>query len=81
MWSSEHNGVYISPPIRTSRLVFGKEAFSSLYANQFHNFTNLIFCDGYWSLSHSLVIVILLNITDFTVLLFNKIIGSFVWFL
>ena len=49
MESTEHKGAYISPPICTRRLIFGKgfcfHLVLSKYAIQSHNFTNLNFCD------------------------------------
>ena len=49
MESTENKGAYISPPISTRRLIFGKGFFFHLvlskYAIQSHNFTNLNFSD------------------------------------
>ena len=49
MESSEHNGAYIFSPICINRLIFGKRTFFifffSEYANQSHNFANLVFPD------------------------------------
>ena len=48
MESSEKISAYISSPICTNRLIFGRGALFILLfliANQSHNFTNLNFCD------------------------------------
>ena len=48
MESSNQTDAYISSPLCTNRLNFGKRAFlsrSSEYDNQSHNFKNLNFCD------------------------------------